>query len=128
MPVRLVPVILLLVLQAITGAAAFALLVWELGWPIRLGETVWFEWTTWALVVAALVAEGGLAFRERRISRLKKILIFGAFLLLAAGRFGLERPLREWLGDLVEPRTAALMALVAVQLTLIVPVGLRFLR
>lgn len=127
-PVRLVPVILLLVLQAITGAAAFALLVWELGWPIRLGETVWFEWTTWALVVAALVAEGGLAFRERRISRLKKILIFGAFLLLAAGRFGLERPLREWLGDLVEPRTAALMALVAVQLTLIVPVGLRFLR
>lgn len=44
------------------------------------------------------------------------------------GRFGLERPLREWLGDLFEPRTAALMALVAVQLTLILPVGLRFLR
>ncbi len=127
-PARPVPVILLLVLQAITGIAALALLIWELGWPIRLAETVWFEWTTWGLVVAALVAEGGLAFKERRISKVKKLIIFGAFLLLAAGRFGLERPLREWLGDLVEPRTAALMALVAVQLTLIIPVGLRLLR
>jgi potassium uptake TrkH family protein len=127
-PARSVSVILLLALQSVTGIAALALLVWELGWPIRLGETVWFEWTTWGLVVAALVAEGGLAFQERRISRLKKNLIFGAFLLLAVGRFGLERPLREWLGDLVEPRTAALMALVAVQLTLILPVGLQFLR
>ena len=36
--------------------------------------------------------------------------------------------MREWLGDLVAPRTAALLALVVVQLTLIVPVGLRLLR
>lgn len=127
-PARSVLVTGLLVLQALTGAAALALLVWELGWPLRLSESVWFEWTTWGLVLAALVAEGGLAFKERRISKVKKLLVFGAFLLLAAGRFGLERPLREWLGELVSPRTAALVALVAVQLTLIVPVGLRLLR
>jgi len=127
-PTRPKLVTVLLVLQAVTGAVALALLVRELGWPVGLSETVWFEWATWGLVIAALVAEGGLAFRERRMSKVKKTLLFAAFLILAAGRFGLERPLREWLGDLVAPRTAALIALVAVQLTLIVPVGLRLLR
>lgn len=118
----------LLVLQAVTGLAAFVLLVWELGWPISLVDTVWFEWTTWGLVVVALIAEAGLAAREQRLSKVKKAIILTALLLLAAGRFGLERPLRDWLGDLVSPRTAALLALVVVQLTLIVPVGLRLLR
>jgi potassium uptake TrkH family protein len=118
----------LLSLQAITGLVAFALLVWELGWPIPLVDTVWFEWTTWGLVVVALIAEAGLAAGEQRLSKVKKGVILTALLLLAAGRFGLERPLRDWLGDLVSPRTAALLALVVVQLTLIVPVGLRLLR
>lgn len=118
----------LLSLQAITGLVAFALLVWELGWPISLLETAWFEWTTWGLVVVALIAEAGLAASEQRLSKVKKVVILTALLVLAAGRFGLERPLREWLGDLVAPRTAALLALVVVQLTLIVPVGLRLLR
>jgi potassium uptake TrkH family protein len=118
----------LLLLQAITGLMAFALLVWELGWPISLLETAWFEWTTWGLVVVALIAEAGLAASEQRLSKVKKVVILTALLVLAAGRFGLERPLREWLGDLVAPRTAALLALVVVQLTLIVPVGLRLLR
>ena len=118
----------LLLLQAITGLMAFALLAWELGWPISLLETAWFEWTTWGLVVVALIAEAGLAASEQRLSKVKKVVILTALLVLAAGRFGLERPLREWLGDLVAPRTAALLALVVVQLTLIVPVGLRLLR
>ncbi len=118
----------LLTLQAITGLAAFALLVWELGWPISLVETVWFEWATWGLVVVALVAEAGLAAREQRLSAVKKGMILAALLLLAAGRFGLERPLREWLGDMVAPRTAALLTLVVVQITLIFPVMLRLLR
>jgi Trk-type K+ transport system membrane component len=118
----------LLSLQAITGLMAFALLVWELGWPISLLETAWFEWTTWGLVVVALIAEAGLAASEQRLSKVKKVVILTALLVLAAGRFGLERPLREWLGDLVAPRSAALLALVVVQLTLIVPVGLRLLR
>ena len=118
----------LLLLQAITGLMAFSLLVWELGWPISLLETAWFEWTTWGLVVVALIAEAGLAASEQRLSKVKKVVILTALLVLAAGRFGLERPLREWLGDLVAPRTAALLALVVVQLTLIVPVGLRLLR
>lgn len=118
----------LLVIQAFTGLAAFVLLVWELGWPISLADTVWFEWTTWGLVMSALVAEAGLAAREQRLSKVKKAVILTALLLLAAGRFGLERPLRDWLGDLFEPRTAALLALVVVQLTLILPVGLRLLR
>jgi potassium uptake TrkH family protein len=118
----------LLVIQAITGLAAFVLLVWELGWPISLADTVWFEWTTWGLVMSALVAEAGLAAREQRLSKVKKAVILTALLLLAAGRFGLERPLRDWLGDVFEPRTAALLALVVVQLTLILPVGLRLLR
>lgn len=118
----------LLLLQAITGLLAFSLLVWELGWPISLLETAWFEWTTWGLVVVALIAEAGLAASEQRLSKVKKVVILTALLVLAAGRFGLERPLREWLGDLVAPRTAALLALVVVQLTLIVPVGLRLLR
>lgn len=118
----------LLSLQAITGLMAFALLVWELGWPISLLETAWFEWTTWGLVVVALIAEAGLAASEQRLSKVKKVVILTALLVLAAGRFGLERPLREWLGDLVAPSTAALLALVVVQLTLIVPVGLRLLR
>lgn len=118
----------LLSLQAITGLVAFALLVWELGWPISLLETAWFEWTTWGLVVVALIAEAGLAASEQRLSKVKKVVILTALLVLAAGRFGLERPLREWLGDLVAPSTAALLALVVVQLTLIVPVGLRLLR
>ena len=118
----------LLLLQAITGLMAFSLLAWELGWPISLLETAWFEWTTWGLVVVALIAEAGLAASEQRLSKVKKVVILTALLVLAAGRFGLERPLREWLGDLVAPRTAALLALVVVQLTLIVPVGLRLLR
>lgn len=118
----------LIALQAVTGLAAFALLVWELGWPISLIDTAWFEWTTWGLVVVALIAEAGLAAREQRLSKVKKGIILTALLLLAAGRFGLERPLREWLGDLVAPRTAALLALVVVQLTLIIPVGMRLLR
>lgn len=118
----------LLVIQAITGLAAFVLLVWELGWPISLSDTVWFEWTTWGLVVSALIAEAGLATHEQRLSKVKKAVILTALLLLAAGRFGLERPLRDWLGGLLEPRTAALLALVVVQLTLILPVGLRMLR
>jgi len=118
----------LLLLQAITGLMAFSLLVWELGWPISLLETAWFEWTTWGLVVVALIAEAGLAASEQRLSKVKKVVILTALLVLAAGRFGLERPLREWLGDLVAPSTAALLALVVVQLTLIVPVGLRLLR
>ena len=118
----------LLLLQAITGLMAFSLLVWELGWPISLLETAWFEWTTWGLVVVALIAEAGLAASEQRLSKVKKVVILTALLVLAAGRFGLERPLRDWLGDLVAPRTAALLALVVVQLTLIVPVGLRMLR
>lgn len=118
----------LLSLQAITGLVAFALLVWELGWPISLLETAWFEWTTWGLVVVALIAEAGLAASEQRLSKVKKVVILTALLVLAAGRFGLERPLREWLGDLVAPRSAALLALVVVQLTLIAPVGLRLLR
>ena len=118
----------LLLLQAITGLMAFSLLAWELGWPISLLETAWFEWTTWGLVVVALIAEAGLAASEQRLSKVKKVVILTALLVLAAGRFGLERPLREGLGDLVAPRTAALLALVVVQLTLIVPVGLRLLR
>lgn len=118
----------LLVIQAFTGLVAFVLLVWELGWQISLADTVWFEWTTWGLVMSALVAEAGLAAREQRLSKVKKAVILTALLLLAAGRFGLERPLRDWLGDLFEPRTAALLALVVVQLTLILPVGLRLLR
>ncbi len=118
----------LLAVQAVTGLAALTLLVWELGWPVSLSDTRWFEWTTWGLVVSALVAEAGLAARDHGLSRVKKGIILGALLLLAAGRFGLERPLRGWLDDVMAPRTAALMALVVVQFTLIVPVGLRMLR
>ncbi|MEZ5303551.1 MAG: hypothetical protein R3F11_23355 [Verrucomicrobiales bacterium] len=47
---------------------------------------------------------------------------------LALGRFGLERPLRLWLGDYFSPRSAALIALLAVQVTLVVPFGFRMLR
>jgi trk system potassium uptake protein TrkH len=125
---RPLPVRLLLSMQALIAAASAALLIWELGWPLTMAQATWSEWLTWALVLAALVAEAGLAWRERRMARWKKGIILGALVLLAAGRFGLERPFRDWLGDLMAPRTAALLALVAVQLTLIVPVGLRMLR
>lgn len=118
----------LLVVQAITGLVALVLLVWELGWPVDLLETLWFEWVTWGLVVLALISEAGLAARDRGMSRLKKGIILAALILLAAGRFGLERPLRDWLGELVAPRLAALLALVVVQFSLIVPFGLRILR
>lgn len=119
---------LLLSLQAAIGAAASGLLVWELGWPLPLHREALLEQITWALVFLALVAEVGLALREPTPSRLKRWLVIGALVVLAAGRFGLERPLRDLLGEhLVHPRAAALGALVVVQITLVVPVGLRLL-
>ncbi|MCB1203994.1 MAG: ATPase [Verrucomicrobiae bacterium] len=118
----------LLVLQVLTGLGALLLLVWEVGWPVTMGQAAVFEWATWGLVVTALVSEAGLAWSDRRRARWKKAIVLLVLLLLAAGRFGLDRPLRGWLGDLVQPRTAALVALVAVQVTLIVPIGLRILR
>lgn len=125
---RPVTVTSLLVLQIFTGLGALLLLVWELGWPVTMGQATFFEWATWGLVVTALVAESGLAWSERRHARWKKVVVLLVLFLLAAGRFGLDRPLRAWLGDLVPPRTAALAALAAVQVTLIVPIGLRILR
>lgn len=118
----------LVALQALIGIVSLGLLVWEIGWPVTLRETVDLEWATWALVIVALFAEAGIAWLHQRRSRAKRLLILGALLLLAAGRFGLERPLRDWLGDLVSPRAAALLALIAVQFTLLVPVMLRLLR
>jgi len=119
---------ILLALQAVIGATASGLLVWELGWPLRSHSAELLEGITWGLVVLALVSEAGLALQDTRQSRLKRSLVLAALIVLAAGRFGLERPLRDWLGEnVVHPRAAALAALVVVQLTLIVPFGLRLL-
>jgi len=103
------------------------LLVRELGWPLDETQALVSEYLTLGLVVLALIAEGGLVLRGSGQSRLKRNLILAALLLLAGGRFGLERPLRDWLGDLLHPRTGALIALVVVQLSL-VPVAFRLLR
>ncbi|MCB1092635.1 MAG: hypothetical protein KDL87_13960, partial [Verrucomicrobiae bacterium] len=65
---------------------------------------------------------------DRNQTRLRRSLILSALVLLAAGRFGLERPLRDWLGDFVSHRAAALLALIIVQLTLVLPFSLRMLR
>ncbi len=118
----------LLWLQGFIGAIALGLLVWELGWPVDEVRSLRSEYVTWVLVVLALLAEAGLVLRDPKQSRLKRNFVIGALILLAGGRFGLERPLRDWLGDLIHPRTAALTALVIVQMTLIIPVGLRMLR
>ncbi len=118
----------LLWLQGTIGAAALVLLVRELGWPLDETQALVSEYLTLGLVVLALIAEGGLVLRGSGQSRLKRNLILAALLLLAGGRFGLERPLRDWLGDLLHPRTGALIALVVVQLSLIVPVAFRLLR
>lgn len=118
----------LLWLQGLIGAVAIGLLVRELGWPLDETQALFSEYLTLGLVVLALIAEGGLVLRDPGQSKLKRNLIFAALLILAAGRFGLERPLRDWLGDHFHPRTGALIALVVVQLSLIIPVGLRLLR
>lgn len=118
----------LLWLQGIIGAAALGLLVRELGWPLSEAQALLSEYLTLGLVALALVAEGGLVLRNPGQSKVKRNLILVALLVLAGGRFGLERPLRDWLGDYLHPRTGALIALVVVQLSLIIPVGLRLLR
>jgi hypothetical protein len=118
----------LLWLQGLIGAAALGLLVRELGWPLDEAQARLSEYLTLGLVVLALFAEGGLALRDSGQSKLKRYLILAALLILAGGRFGLERPLRDWLGEHLHPRTGALIALVVVQLSLIIPVGLRLLR
>lgn len=118
----------LLWLQGLIGAAALGLLVRELGWPLDEAQSRLSEYLTLGLVILALFAESGLVLRGRGQSRVKRNLILAALLFLAAGRFGLERPLRDWLGDILHPRTGALIALVVVQLSLIIPVGLRLLR
>lgn len=115
-------------LQGFIGAAALGLLIWELGWPVDEAKSLLSEYVTWALVLLALMAEAGLALHDSKQSRLKRNLVLAALILLAGGRFGLERPLRDWLGDIIHPRTAALTALVIVQLSLIIPFGLRMLR
>ncbi len=121
-------VVRLLVLQAVIGVTAVAMLVWELGWPFTPGRARFAEWFTWGLVLLALVAEAGLAWRDRSQSKLKRYLILGALIVLALGRSGLERPLRDWLGEHLSTRSAALIALVVVQVSLVVPFGLRLLR
>ncbi|MEQ1839445.1 MAG: potassium transporter TrkG [Verrucomicrobiales bacterium] len=118
----------LLWLQGVIGAVAIGLLVRELGWPLDESQALLSEYLTLSLVVLALIAEGGLVLRDPGQSKLKRNFILAALLMLAAGRFGLERPLRDWLGDQLHPRTGALIALVVVQLSLIIPVGLRLLR
>lgn len=118
----------LLWLQGLIGAVALVFLVRELGWPLNETQALLSEYLTLGLVVLALIAEGGLVLRDPGQSKLKRNLILAALLILAAGRFGLERPLRDWLGDQLHPRTGALIALVVVQLSLIIPVGLRLLR
>ena len=115
-------------LQACIGAVATGLLVWELGWPVSEMAATYAEWATWGLVFLALVCEAGLAWRDSHQSKLKRYLILAALIALALGRFGLERPLRDWLGGHIEPRSAALMALVAVQVSLVVPFVFRMLR
>ncbi|MCB1095622.1 MAG: hypothetical protein KDN22_08625 [Verrucomicrobiae bacterium] len=123
-----VPVAVFLILQAFIGTAAIILLVWELGWPMSQAGARASEWFTWSLVLLALLAEAGIAWKDKRQAPLLRFSILGAVLLLAAARFGLERPLRDWLGDFVAPRTAALIALVVIQLTLVIPFSLRVLR
>ena len=118
----------LLWLQGVIGVAALGLLIRELGWPLDEHQALLSEYLTLGLVILALIAEGGLVLRSSGQSKLKRNLILAALLLLAGGRFGLERPLRDWLGDLFLPRTGALIALVVVQLSLIVPVAFRLLR
>lgn len=118
----------LLVLQSVIGTVAFALLVWELGWPVSQAAARVSEWLTWGLVLLALLSETGLAWKDKRQSPIRRGLILGALVLLAVGRFGLERPLREWFGDLVSPRAAALFALIVIQVTLVIPFSLRLLR
>lgn len=118
----------LLWLQGIIGAVALGLLIRDLGWPLSESQALLSEYLTLGLVAFALIAEGGLVLRNPGQSKVKRNLILAALLILAGGRFGLERPLREWLGDYLQPRTGALIALVVVQLSLIIPVGLRLLR
>lgn len=118
----------LLWLQGFIGAAALGLLVRDLGWPLNEAQALFSEYCSLALVLLALIAEGGLVLRGPGQSKLKRNLILIALLLLAGGRFGLERPLRDWLGDLLHPRSGALIALVVVQLSLILPVAIRLLR
>lgn len=126
---RLDPVVIrLLGLQAIIGATATGMLVWELGWPFTEGAATVSEWVTWGLVLLALVSEAGLAWKNPGQSKLKRYLILGALIALALGRFGLERPLRDWLGDHISPRSAALIALLVVQVTLVVPFAIRMMR
>lgn len=120
--------IALLVLQAFIGLSAAGLLVWELGWQISLEIADRLERITWGLVLAALFAEAGLAWKNRRQSRLRRWIVLALLITLAAGRFGLERPLRDWMGEqVVHPRAAALGALVLVQITLVVPFALRLI-
>ncbi|MCB1230783.1 MAG: hypothetical protein KDN19_10980, partial [Verrucomicrobiae bacterium] len=121
-------VVRLLILQAVIGVVAVTMLVWELGWPFTTRHALFAEWFTWGLVVLALIAEAGLAWRDRSQSKLKRYLILGALIILALGRSGLERPLRDWLGEHLSARSAALIALVVVQISLVVPSGLRLLR
>jgi trk system potassium uptake protein TrkH len=118
----------LLWLQGLIGAAALGLLVRELGWPLDEAQARLSEYITLGLVILALFAGSGLVLRGSGQSRVKLNLILAALLFLAVGRFGLERPLRNWLGEHLHPRTGALIALVVVQLSLIIPVGLRLLR
>ncbi|MCB1062370.1 MAG: hypothetical protein KDN20_05535 [Verrucomicrobiae bacterium] len=125
---KLAPLVVrLLILQAVIGVAATAMLVWELGWPFTTGHARFAEWFTWGLVLLALVVEAGLAWRDRSQSTLKRFFILGALIVLALGRSGLERPLRDWLGEHLATRSAALIALVVVQVSLVVPFGLRLL-
>ncbi|MCB1226518.1 MAG: hypothetical protein KDK99_11950 [Verrucomicrobiales bacterium] len=118
----------LLILDAVIGILGIGLLVWEVGWQLSPNHAALSERATWILVLLALVSETGLATRDRRQSLLKRSLILGALTLLAVGRFGLSHPLQQWLGTFLTPRAGALLALVLIQLTLIIPFGLRLLR
>lgn len=115
-------------LQVVIGLCAMGLLIWELGWDLTLHHASISESITWGLVILALVAEAGLAWYQFPRSKYKRYALIVMLVVLAAGRFGLEHPLRDLFGGYVSPRTAALSALLAVQVTLLVPLFFRFIR
>ncbi len=118
---------LLQVLQAFIGAVALILLTWEIGWSLTDLQATYSEWATLCLVMLALVSEVGLALKNSKQSILKRRLILGALFVITICRFGLERPLVNWLGDYYSSGSATLIALLVIQITLIVPFAIRML-
>ncbi len=121
-------IIRLLWLASLCGLASLVTLLWEVGWPVSSQQLVVARYCTWALVVAAALAEGGLLALQYQRAHLWRLLVLISLPLLAFLQLVLGENLANLIDVVVPRKSVPYIALGIVQLTLVFPSAVRLLR